>query len=85
MKARLMLAALDWNAMQDSTEEKEVKNEVVWSKRRRMWVKRKRGDRTKSGQHVRGLMERALEVHSERLNLPPIQIPRLKPRGNDVP
>ena len=63
MKARLLLAALDWNS-QTRTEcvdkHGKVKESVVWSKKSGKWVK-KVEYHTSSGNHIAPLMKKCLE------------------------
>ena len=63
MKARLMLAAVDWNCQTRNQCQDADGNDIqdlIYSKRRKMWVSRKKYQ-TES-HHLEGLMERVLDV-----------------------
>ena len=79
MKARLMMAALDWNGQ----ETKEVKGkdgkavfDLIHVKRTKKWVPRKRYVTRKT--HVGKIMTRTMQVKQEGITLPPI----VKPAGH---
>ena len=78
MKARLMLAALDWN-----TQSREVvkdddgnnKEKLVYSKRRKQWVLKCRYI-NRNMQHVPHVMQRALEAEIQGLSVPTMKRPK---------
>lgn len=81
-----MLAALDWN-LRHSEREREavldsrghVVHDVVFSKRRKTWVLRVRYN-NRHAPHVQPLVRRVLEVHHNRIELPPVHIPGTVPK-----
>lgn len=76
MKARLMLAALDWNTKTRETvkdEQGNIIHDVVFSKRRKVWVSRVRYHRT--SHYLQPLMERVISVIQTGEVLPALQIP----------
>ena len=76
MKARLYLAALDWNSQTKEEcrdENDDVKESMVWSKRRGQWVKRVRYMRS-SENHLAPLMKMILESKE----LGAAEVPRMK-------
>ncbi|ELU18395.1 hypothetical protein CAPTEDRAFT_163206 [Capitella teleta] len=86
MKARLMLAALSWNALQRSNATEKV-DVVKWSKRKGAWVLEKRRKKQASDSvppQLKSLMSRVVEVASQHLQLPPIAEPKLQRRGCHV-
>lgn len=72
MKTRLMIAALQWN-LQHAQDQPEVSvhYDVVYSKRRKTWVVRKRSERFPL-LHVEPLMTRVMEVFQRKIALPPV-------------
>ena len=77
MKARTMLAALDWNSKEREAlldDEGNVKESVVYSKRRKAWVKKIRYKKSEM-KHTYPLLLRLLEVHLQKVALPPIYVP----------
>lgn len=77
MKARLMLAALDWNCKSRSAvtnEEGQIVQDLVYSKRRKMWVTRTRYDRRNN--HIESLMDRVVYVKENQVTLPPLRVPK---------
>lgn len=77
MKTRLMIAALQWNLQHGHSQpdpDGSVRYDVVYSKRRKTWVVRKRTDRTPL-LHIEPLMTRVMEVFQEKLQLPPVSRP----------
>ncbi|ELT91946.1 hypothetical protein CAPTEDRAFT_216478 [Capitella teleta] len=86
MKARLMLAALSWNALQRSNATEKV-DVVKWSKRKGAWVLEERRKKQASDSvppQLKSLMSRVVEVASQHLQLPPIAEPKLQRRGCHV-
>ena len=76
MKARLMLAALDWNnqsRIKVLDTEGKVKEDLVYSKRRKMWVSRARYIR--QSHHIEPLMDRVVALRRDRETLPPMTRP----------
>ena len=71
MKARTMLAVLDWNSRVHSGQ---MQYDVVASKRRKTWVVRKRSTDS-GGLHIGPLMDRTLQVHINNVALPLIDRP----------
>ena len=86
MKARLQLAALDWNsqsrrAVQDG--DGEVVLDRVYSKRRKQWVLKTRYKNTSKMAHVHPLMKRIEEVETSKLRheLPQADKPENLPKN----
>jgi hypothetical protein len=82
MKARLYLAALDWNSQTREVKrdcDGQVVESVVWSKKRKRWVKRVQYVKT-SGNHVVPLMKKVIETKREGLVLPKMQQPKNLPK-----
>jgi hypothetical protein len=78
MKARLMLAALDWNSQSReivTDGDGENVEKLVYSKRRKQWVLKCRYIKKKM-QHVPRVIERALEVEMEGLSVPAMKRPK---------
>lgn len=74
-----MLAALEWNIRHASREavldpQGRVVQDVVYSKRRKIWVLRVRYVKRQS-LHVHPLMQRVLKVHYNKILLPPVEVP----------
>ena len=77
MKARLLLAALDWNSRQRCqatgvTGEK--KYDVVHSKRRKTWILKVRYAKQEP-QHLAPMLRRVIELHRSKVILPPMEVP----------
>jgi hypothetical protein len=76
MKARLMLAALDWNGQERKVvtdkEDNTIKDQI-FSKQKKTWVLRNRYEIKKT--HVEKLMLRVLQVKQNSIMLPPIVRP----------
>ena len=73
MKARLMMAALDWNGQvreEVTDSEGNTKLDTTYSKRTAKWVPRKRYVVKKT--HIGKVLQRVVEVKHERVMLPPI-------------
>ena len=78
MKARLLLAALDWNSRhrcQATSATGDLKFDIVHSKRRKTWVLRVRYAKQEP-QHLTPLLQRLLEVHTSKITLPPMEVPQ---------
>ena len=76
MKARLMLAALDWNSKSREAvrdEEGNIKRDMVYSKRRKMWVNKTRYRVV--NKHLEPLMDRVVKVAETGIKLPALHIP----------
>lgn len=74
MATRLMLSALDWNFSTSMSTPTESTNDVVYSRRRKVWVLCKRSTH-KVGQHTAMLMKRTVTVFESNINLPRIVRP----------
>ena len=77
MKARLMLATMDWNSQTREElldDNGHVKDSQVWSKRRKQWVRRTRYAKT-SMNYVPVLTRRVIEAMMQNENLPPMEQP----------
>jgi hypothetical protein len=82
MKARLMLAALDWNSQTRETRKDangEDAESLVWSKRKGKWIKRLRYVKT-TANHLQPLIVKVLETKAQHLALPKMQRPENLPR-----
>ena len=82
MKARLYLAALDWNSqtrVEAKDEDGNVKENIVLSKRRNEWVKRVQYIKT-SENHVAPLMNMVLECKQCGIDVPKMEKPASLPR-----
>ena len=77
MSARLMLAAIEWNNTireEQVDETGQSATSVVYSKRRKSFVLKKKYKITKSN-HVHHLLARVYEVHKDKIPLPPFRKP----------
>jgi hypothetical protein len=82
MKARLMLAAMDWNSqtrVELTDDSGNVRESLVWSKRRKQWVRRTRYYKT-SMNHVESLINNVLEAKMHKHNLLPMERPHDLPK-----
>ena len=76
MKARLMLAALDWNTQ---TTEVMKDDRLVFSKRRKQWVLKQTYSK-KTMQHVPPIMSRTQEIEAQGLSIPAMKRPKNLPK-----
>ena len=82
MTARLYLAALDWNSQTRGVkfdDDGDAIETIIWSKRRKMWVKRLMYTRT-SENHVEPLMAKVVNARMENIPLTPIERPENIPK-----
>ena len=94
MKARLFIAALDWNSQtreEAKDEQGNVKEKLVWSKRRGKWVKRIQYV-SSSENHIGPLLQMIIECSQQGTKIPEMKKPILpkhvakepKPKAEDV-